>query len=299
VQGRPIIEYVENIVEVRVEVPVDRIVEKIVEVSVEVPVDRIVEVPVDRIVEKIVHIEVPVDRIVEKIVHIEVPVDRIVEKVIEKRFEVSTQRPSNSSTDAEQKLIAEINRLNDENEALVEELDHQRANSNRVYDLDNKIRLLVNEIEKLLETNQGWWDKNQLLLSENDKNAKTIEHLNHELHQIKELNLDYIGHHQYLMKQNKQLETQWIEVKGSINGGRNSQEKNEQEMLDLGHEIEKLNACIMRKDHALLGLQKVADKYTALQREYENILKENRNILMSVPVGAVDSPRYAAIIGQS
>jgi hypothetical protein len=299
VQGRPIIEYVEKIVEVRVEVPVDRIVEKIVEVRIEVPVDRIVQVPVDRIVEKIVHIEVPVDRIVEKIVHIEVPVDRFVEKIIEKRVEVSTQRPSNSSTGAEQKLIAEVNRLNDENEALVEELEHQRANSNRVYDLDNKIRLLVNEIEKLLETNQGWWDKNQLLLSENDKNAKTIEHLNHELHQIKELNLDYIGHHQYLMKQNKQLETQWNEVKGSINGGRNSQEKNEQEMLGLGLEIEKLNACIMRKDHALLGLHRVADKYTALLIEYENILKENRNILMTLPVGAVDSPMYTTMIGRS
>lgn len=298
-QGRPIIEYVEKIVEVRVEVPVDRIVEKIVEVRIEVPVDRIVQVPVDRVVEKIVHIEVPVDRVVEKIVHIEVPVDRFVEKIIEKRVEVSTQRPSNSSTGAEQKLIAEVNRLNDENEALVEELEHQRANSNRVYDLDNKIRLLVNEIEKLLETNQGWWDKNQLLLSENDKNAKTIEHLNHELHQIKELNLDYIGHHQYLMKQNKQLETQWNEVKGSINGGRNSQEKNEQEMLGLGLEIEKLNACIMRKDHALLGLHRVADKYTALLIEYENILKENRNILMTLPVGAVDSPMYATMIGRS
>ena len=277
-QGRPTIEYVEKIKEVRVEVPVDRVVEKIVEKIVEVRI----EVPVDRIVEKIV------EKIVE--VRIEVPVDRIIEKFVEKRVEVSTQRPSNSNTDSEQKLIAEINRLNDENEALAEELDHQRANSNRVYDLDNKIRLLVSEIEKLLETNQGWWDKNQLLLTENDKNAKTIEHLNDDLHQIKELNLDYIGHHQYLMTQNKQLETQWLEVKESINGGRNSHEKNEQEMLNLGLEIEKLNACIMRKDHALLGLQKVADKYTALQTEYENILKENRNILMSVPVGAVNSP---------
>lgn len=61
-----------QIIERRVEVPVDRIVEKIVEKRVEVPVDRVVEVPVERVVEKIV----------EKRVEVEVPVEVPVERVI-------------------------------------------------------------------------------------------------------------------------------------------------------------------------------------------------------------------------
>lgn len=98
--------------------------------------------------------------------------------------------------------------------------------------------------------------------------------------------MDYIDHHQYLMKQNKELETRWLEVKGSINSGENSQQKSEAEMLKLGFQIEKLNSIILGKDNALVGLQRVADKYSALQMEYETILRENRQILMSVPVGA-------------
>eukprot|EP00755_Sulcionema_specki_P007169 Sspe_Gene.535::Locus_180_Transcript_1_1_Confidence_1.000_Length_1168::g.535::m.535 len=70
---------VERIVEK--EVPVEKIVyrDKVIEVPVEVPVEKVVEVPVERIVEKIV--EVPVERVVEKIV--EVPVEKVVEKIVE------------------------------------------------------------------------------------------------------------------------------------------------------------------------------------------------------------------------
>ena len=77
-----------QIVEKRVEVPVEKIVEKRIEVPVEKIVEKIVEkrveVPVEKIVEK--RVEVPVEKIVEK--RVEVPVDRIVEKIVEKRVEV-------------------------------------------------------------------------------------------------------------------------------------------------------------------------------------------------------------------
>jgi predicted flap endonuclease-1-like 5' DNA nuclease len=100
----PVDRIVEKIVEKRVEVPVEKIVEKRVEVPVEKIVEKRVEVPVDRIVEKIVEkrVEVPVEKIVEKRVEVpvekivekrvEVPVDRIVEKIVEKRVEVPVDR---------------------------------------------------------------------------------------------------------------------------------------------------------------------------------------------------------------
>ena len=72
-----------QVVERRVEVPVEKIVEKVVKVPVEKVVEKVVvkEVPVEKIVEKIV--EVPVEKAVEKEVVREVPVERIVEKIVE------------------------------------------------------------------------------------------------------------------------------------------------------------------------------------------------------------------------
>ena len=69
---------VDRVVQVAVEVPVERIVE------VEKIVERIVEVPVETQVEKIVEVEkiVVVEKIVERIV--EKPVERVVEKIVER-----------------------------------------------------------------------------------------------------------------------------------------------------------------------------------------------------------------------
>ena len=81
-----------QVVERRVEVPVEKIVEKVVKVPVEKVVEKVVvkEVPVEKIVEKIV--EVPVEKAVEKEVVREVPVERIVEKIVEKRVEVPVEK---------------------------------------------------------------------------------------------------------------------------------------------------------------------------------------------------------------
>ncbi len=94
---RIIEKYVEKIVEKRVEIPVEKLVEKIVEKRVEVPVDRIVEKMIEKVIDRIVEkpVEIPVERIVERIVEtrIEIPIERVVERVVEKTVDRIVEKP--------------------------------------------------------------------------------------------------------------------------------------------------------------------------------------------------------------
>lgn len=116
-----------EIVEKRVEVPVDKIVpvERIIDKIVQVPIEKVVECPIDRIVEKCVqvpiekHCEVPVHRCVEKPIEVpiqrtvEVPmcqtIDKCVDRVVERVVEVpQAQRHVDKCVPVTQERICEV-----------------------------------------------------------------------------------------------------------------------------------------------------------------------------------------------
>ena len=168
-----------------------------------------------------------------------------------------------------------------ENESLLDELKVEKLNEERIHDLDNKIRLLVNEIEKLLEKNAEQHKHNELLRFENHEHAEKIGNLENELHQIKELNLDYVEHHEYLMKQNRELENQQSDLGAEKLQLMQKIEYLEKQDSDVGRyksEIEALNSMVGDREASLRGLRDVEYRYERLQGEYNSVLGDYKQI---------------------